>query len=141
MGFIMASTIEQGSAAIGPCPQMKFELPGAGSSVMNQNMMYWYDGEHYWWNFTGNVQLTDQKGVWANEGGDGVNDDFYKTFWSSVFAVGTYKGKRWFGWYYCGHAVTLTERASRSSSGNRTITMRALWRSPHSKSANSLSAT
>ena len=89
---------------------MKFELPDKGAHDMNQEMMYESGHTDYWWNYTGNIQLKDHKGVWKNEDGDGTNTDMYSRFWSSVFAVGTYKGERWFGWYFCGPAVTLTKR-------------------------------
>ena len=31
-------------------------------------------------------------------------------FPAQVFAVGTYKGEKWFGWYFCGPAVTITRK-------------------------------
>ena len=65
---------------------MKFELPDKGAHVMNQEMMYTSEGTNYWWNYTGNYQLDDYKGVWKNEDGDGTNTDMYSRFWSSVFA-------------------------------------------------------
>ena len=89
---------------------MKFELPDKGAHVMNQEMMYTSEGTNYWWNYTGNYQLDDYKGVWKNEDGDGTNTHMYSRFWSSVFAVGTYKGEKWFGWYFCGPAVTITRK-------------------------------
>ena len=39
-----------------------------------------------------------------------VDDAMYDDFWATVFAVGTYNGKRWFGWYYCGPAVDVTKK-------------------------------
>ena len=108
--YIIAGNVPRSDNAIGRCAQMKFELPDAGASVMNQNMMYISDKTDYWWNYTGNYQLEDHTGVWKNEDGDGTNENMYKRFWSSVFAVGTYKGERWFGWYFCGPAVEITRR-------------------------------
>ena len=64
----------------GSCPQMKFELPDKGAHVMNQEMMYTSEGTNYWWNYTGNYQLDDYKGVWKNEDGDGTNTDMYSRF-------------------------------------------------------------
>ena len=70
---------------------MKFELPDKGAHVMNQEMMYTSEGTNYWWNYTGNYQLDDYKGVWKNEDGDGTNTDMYSRFWSSVFACAEFK--------------------------------------------------
>ena len=67
------------------------------------------DGTDYWWNYTGNEELTDYTGVWKNEDGDGDNDEIYDRFWSSVWAVGDFEGEKWFGFYFCGPAVTYTK--------------------------------
>ena len=72
--------------------------------------MYKSDGTDYWWNYTGNEELTDYTGVWKNEDGDGDNDEIYDRFWSSVWAVGEFEGEKWFGWYFCGPAVDYTEK-------------------------------
>ena len=108
--YVIAGNVPRSDSAIGRCAQMKFELPDKGAHDMNQEMMYSSGDTNYWWNYTGNIQLEDYKGVWKNEDGDGTNVDMYSRFWSSVFAVGTYKGERWFGWYFCGPAVTLTKK-------------------------------
>ena len=108
--YVIAGNVPRSDNAVGSCPQMKFELPDKGAHVMNQEMMYTSEGTNYWWNYTGNYQLDDYKGVWKNEDGDGTNTHMYSRFWSSVFAVGTYKGEKWFGWYFCGPAVTITRK-------------------------------
>ena len=30
--------------------------------------------------------------------------------WATVFEVGTYKGERWFGWYFCSGMLDITEK-------------------------------
>ena len=84
--YVIAGNVPRSDNAVGSCPQMKFELPDKGAHVMNQEMMYTSEGTNYWWNYTGNYQLDDYKGVWKNEDGDGTNTDMYSRFWSSVFA-------------------------------------------------------
>ena len=86
---------------------MTFAFPE--TTTMNQNMMYHRGDDYYMWNFTGNVEYDDEVGLWVNEGGDGTNTGMYSQFWSGVFLVGTYEGARWFGWYFCGPAVTVTQ--------------------------------
>ena len=34
----------------------------------------------------------------------------YKGWWATVAAVGTYEGSRWWVFYLCGKAVTVTDR-------------------------------
>ena len=41
----------------------------------------------------------------------GVWKDTSNDFWSSVYAVGTTdSGSKWFGWYFCGDAVSATRK-------------------------------
>ncbi|KAH8060294.1 hypothetical protein JL720_13632 [Aureococcus anophagefferens] len=75
--YVIAGNVPRSDNAVGSCPQMKFELPDKGAHVMNQEMMYTSEGTNYWWNYTGNYQLDDYKGVWKNEDGDGTNTDMY----------------------------------------------------------------
>merc|ERR1719453_377703 len=89
---------------------MKFLLPRGGPEYMDQTMMYTHDDKDFWYNYTGNVQLGDYFGVYKNEGGDGETVQEYHRFWSSIWAVGTWEGKRWFGWYFCGPAVEVTRK-------------------------------
>ncbi|KAK7233334.1 hypothetical protein SO694_00109070 [Aureococcus anophagefferens] len=58
-------------------PADEVRAPGQGRPRMNQEMMYTSEGTNYWWNYTGNYQLDDYKGVWKNEDGDGTNTDMY----------------------------------------------------------------
>jgi hypothetical protein len=105
--YVIAGNIPNSSSASGSCCRMTFEFPE--TTTMNQNMMYHRGDDYYMWNFTGNVEYDDEVGLWVNEGGDGTNTGMYSQFWSGVFLVGTYEGARWFGWYFCGPAVTVTQ--------------------------------
>ncbi|KAH8065462.1 hypothetical protein JL721_8216 [Aureococcus anophagefferens] len=62
----------------------------------------WFaDGEDYWFNIT-QYEVGDDAGKWrAKDEGKA---------WSSVFLAGTYKGSKYFGYYFCGPPVAVTER-------------------------------
>ena len=104
--YVIAGNIEESSDASGDCCRMRFNYANGG---MNQNMMYTRGDEEYFWNYTGNVEYKSQTGRWINEDGDGTNTDMYSGFWSGVILVGTYKDVRWWSWYFCGPAVTVTK--------------------------------
>ena len=78
------------------------------NEIMHQEMLYvgegddgseWFaDGEDYWFNIT-QYQMGDKTGRWRKG-----------KAWSSVFLSGTYKGSKYFGWYFCGPPVAVTEK-------------------------------
>ena len=87
-----------------------FEFPDGSSSLMNQEMIYTHGSKNYYWNLTGNTELSDFPGVWKNEGGNGVDIDLYNRTWTSIFATGVWKNERWFGFYFCDPAVEITRK-------------------------------
>ena len=105
--YVIAGNLNADTAESGVCTRMTFELVGARNATLDQSMIYTYDGTYYYWNLTGWTTDDDVTPYWK-----AVDDRMYDDFWSTVFAVGTHMGKRWFGWYYCGPAVDVTKRGA-----------------------------
>ena len=107
--YVIAANLDKDSSSVGPCVRMTFELAGDGDRTMDQSMIYFDDDSgsktYYYWNITGWQTDDDDAPKWKS-----VDDAMYDDFWATVFAVGTYNGKRWFGWYYCGPAVDVTKK-------------------------------
>ena len=78
----------------------------AGTRLENVRLRIRPSSPRYYWNLTDWKTDDDDAPHWK-----GSDDDvMYSDFWSSVFAVGTYDGHRYFGWYLCGPPVTVTQR-------------------------------
>lgn len=102
--YLVAQNVAAGSY---DCARMLFRVH---NDIMHQEMLYvgegddgseWFaDGEDYWFNIT-QYQVGDSTGRWkAKE----------SRAWSSVFLTGTYEGSKYFGWYFCGPPVSVTEK-------------------------------
>ena len=115
--YVVAGTQAASENLAGDCCRMKFTL-GDGGATMSEWM--WYEGDDgagdgggasvgYEWNFTGSVEYDGEAGVWYL-GAGGYPAHSERTFWSTVYLVGSWGDARYFGWYMCGPSVAITRR-------------------------------
>ena len=111
--YAIAGNLNGHAANIGECSRFRFELKGTDNRSMTQNMIYYNDDTDgstwFYWNFSHWKADDVDTPYWKSSDDDkyGVG---YKNWWATVAAVGTYKGSRWFVFYLCGKAVTVTDR-------------------------------
>ena len=111
--YAIAGNLNGHAANIGDCARFRFELKGTDNRSMTQNMIYYNDDTDgstwFYWNFSHWKADDVDTPYWKSSDDDkyGVG---YKNWWATVAAVGTYKGSRWFVFYLCGKAVTVTDR-------------------------------
>ena len=111
--YAIAGNLNGHAANIGDCARFRFELKGTDNRSMTQNMIYYNDDTDgstwFYWKFSHWKADDVETPYWKSSDDDkyGVG---YKNWWATVAAVGTYKGSRWFVFYLCGKAVTVTDR-------------------------------
>ena len=98
--YVIAGNMGRSNPSSGDCCRMTFNYR---EDSMNQHMMYTRGDVDYFWNYTGNT--ASATGVWENTG-----MSMYSDFWSTVALADTYNGHRYFVWYFCGPAVSVTRR-------------------------------
>ena len=112
--YAIAGNLNGHASNIGDCSRFRFALKGTDNRSMTQNMIYYNDDNDggstwFYWNFSHWKTDDVDEPYWKSSDDDkyGVG---YKGWWATVAAVGTYEGSRWWVFYLCGKAVTVTDR-------------------------------